>query len=402
MLLSEHAIVVFERGRAIPDRLTRQAHARYPAYAGQMLRAYRQGIGRTRRALHQAVERILADEPDCDPRRVQAFAKLLDDLGEFDTDRAGRAARLRLQVFGLAAAYHPLVAARGNMFEHEEAEVKTKIASELGRSWDEIESALYADVIDEQRLRTFGTDYDETALLARYNVAQTQACLYRAAKMTIEAAADFKPIIRAAKLAGLLHEITRLGPSRYRIFLSGPASVLRRTRSYGVNMAKILPVLLACADWKMTAEIEAPFGRPALLGLSPADGLSSRASSPPEYDSELERKFAANFGAKRDGWTLIREGGIIHAGQRVFIPDFVFRHEDGTEVLFEIVGFWTPQYLAHRLDTLKFCRGQPLLLAAPINIAAELPALPECIITFAHAIKVPPLLERLERIRGKR
>jgi len=29
----------------------------------------------------------------------------------------------------------------------------------------------------------------------------------------------------------------------------------------------------------------------------------------------------------------------------VFVPDFTFRHEDGTQACLEIVGFWTPEYL---------------------------------------------------------
>ncbi len=39
-------------------------------------------------------------------------------------------------------------------------------------------------------------------------------------------------------------------------------------------------------------------------------------------------------------------------GQTAFVPDFVFRHEGGREVLFEIVGFWTPRYLERKRETL--------------------------------------------------
>jgi len=37
MLTSEHAIVVYDRGRACPDRLERKGHAHYVAYAERML-----------------------------------------------------------------------------------------------------------------------------------------------------------------------------------------------------------------------------------------------------------------------------------------------------------------------------------------------------------------------------
>ncbi|MBL7189194.1 MAG: DUF790 family protein [Phycisphaerae bacterium] len=62
---------------------------------------------------------------------------------------------------------------------------------------------------------------------------------------------------------------------------------------------------------------------------------------------------------------LIREGEILHERQRTFVPDFTFRHEDGTEVLLEIVGFWTPEYLAHRRRTLQLLRHHQILIALP-------------------------------------
>jgi len=51
MLTAEHAIVRYERNRAIPDRLGRTTHARYVTYADSMIEVYRQGLGITRRDL---------------------------------------------------------------------------------------------------------------------------------------------------------------------------------------------------------------------------------------------------------------------------------------------------------------------------------------------------------------
>jgi len=46
----------------------------------------------SRRELHRGVEAILSDEADCESRRVAAFAKLLDDVSEFETDSGGASA----------------------------------------------------------------------------------------------------------------------------------------------------------------------------------------------------------------------------------------------------------------------------------------------------------------------
>ncbi|MCX7935510.1 MAG: DUF790 family protein, partial [Planctomycetota bacterium] len=186
MLTADLAIVEYRAGRALPDRLTQQAHGHYRVYAERMINLYRHGLGRTRRELHRDVENIFGREPDCDIRRIRAFCKLLDDVSEYSADTAGAAADLRLQVFALAAAYHPLVRTADRLFEHSEDEVKAAISRELGRPWPEIDAALYADVPDCQRLLKFAGYARPEDLLSRYNVAQAQACLYRATRAAVE------------------------------------------------------------------------------------------------------------------------------------------------------------------------------------------------------------------------
>ena len=402
MLTSEQAIVVYERGRAIPDRLTRRAHAQYVGYAGKMLAVYRSGVGKARRELHRSIEGILANEADCQSRRIQAFCKLLDDASTFDTDPRGEAAKLRLRVFAMAAAFHPLVERPDQLFESSEAQVKAWVAERLGRPWPTIEAGLYADVVALQRLKAFDGYASADALLNRYNVAQVQACLYRCERMSVQATADFKSILRYAKLARLLHEIRRLGPSRYRIELSGPASLLRQTRRYGVSFARFVPALLACRGWRMEARVQTPWGGTARLVLSSRDGLRSHLPRPEEFDSALEEKFAARFGAERDGWRLLREAEVVHEGQAAFVPDFVFRHEDGTQVLFEIVGFWTPEYLASKRATLRRFRRHRIVIAVAERSLRPGATIPDGVIVYKSALKLGPILDALERIRNER
>ncbi len=399
MLTSEHAIVAFEAGRAVPDRLTVGSHAHYLAYAERMLAVYHGGAGRQRRDLHRQVEAIFADEPECPLRRIGAFCKLLDDASTYQTDPRGQASRLRLRVFTLAGRMHPLVDEPDRLFEHGQAEAKGRIADALGRPWADIEADLYADVMSYQRLESFEGYPDARALLSRYNVAQLQACLYRAERVTVDATDDFKTILRYAKLARLLHEIRRVGPGRYRIRFSGPASVLRQTRSYGVSFARFLPALLACRGWRFEAVLQTPWRAPARLTLSDRDGFSSHLPPPEQFDSSVEEAFAAKFGPQRAGWQLIREGEILHAGQTVFVPDFTFQHDDGTRVLLEIVGFWTPEYLAAKRQTLRQFRQPRLLLAVPERSVHPEAVIGDHVILYKTALKLAPVLEALERCR---
>ena len=220
--------------------------------------------------------------------------------------------------------------------------------------------------------------------------------------MTVEATTDFKTVLRYAKLARLLHEIRPLGPSRYRIAFSGPASILRPTRSYGVSFARFLPALLTCKGWSLWAIVATPWKTQARLDLSDRDGFKSHLPPPEEFDSSVEETFAARFEPQREGWQLIREGEVLHQGQSVFVPDFVFRHQDGTQVLMEIVGFWTPEYLAAKRRTLLQFREHHILIALPERSVREGAVVGDNVVLYKTALKIQPVLEALEKIRTPR
>jgi hypothetical protein len=97
---------------------------------------------------------------------------------------------------------------------------------------------------------------------------------------------------------------------------------------------------------------------------------------------------------------LIREGEILHKGQSVFVPDFAFRHIDGTQVLLEIVGFWTPEYLAAKRQTLGQFRQHNILIALPERSVRENATVGDNVILYKTALKLQPVLEALERCRA--
>jgi uncharacterized protein len=167
MLTKEQGIVRYKDGQVFPDRLDQRKHARYVAHAERMIELYRRGIGKTRRELHEGVRRNFEEEPECPARRIDAFCKLLDEVSDYDTDRGGKSAALRQKVFRLAAPLHPLVATRDKLFEQEERVVKDRIAKELGKTWEEIDQALFADVIEFNRLRKFTGYLEPRDLLSR-------------------------------------------------------------------------------------------------------------------------------------------------------------------------------------------------------------------------------------------
>ena len=393
------------RGAAIqPDRLKQGPHAQYVGYATEMLRIFKDGIGKTRQELRGAVCKVFANEPDCTPQRIEAFCKLLEEEGisKFDTDRSGKAAKLRCKVFRRAAQFHPLVDRKDTLFEHPEAETKMTIARELGSGdWGSIETELFADVLEYNRLLEFTGYNSPQALLSRYNVAQVQVALFDASRLTVWARSDFQRIVTHAKLAHLLHDITpppdNAPEGEYVIMLDGPASVLRETRRYGVNMARFLPALISCRNWRLQADIPAKGGRRHLtLELSSESGLKAEMPTPEEFDSSVEEGFAKKWGTeRRSGWLIKREGAILQKKQTAFVPDFSFHHEDGRSALLEIVGFWTPEYLRKKVEKLKVFDDRGIILAVAEGVAERWDGMPQNVILYKSALKLNDVLAAL-------
>lgn len=326
------------------------------------------------------------------PDRVEAVIKLLDDAATYEWPR--RAAERRVKVFEAAAPHHPVLEPEG---------ARSLLATAFDpvpRHPDDAVAFLYADYPEFHRLIAFPTDYSSEALRADYDLAQAQALLYSAIRVAVETRADFKHIVQYARLSRLLHRIQRLPDGGYRLVFDGPNSLLRRTHAYGVDFAKFLAALVQARDWQMAAEIVLRKGwKPLTFRLSSSDGLRSRLPVPALFDSALEETFARKFGETRSGWRLQREALILEAGAALLVPDFLFVHEDGTEVALEIVGYWTPEYLGEKLSKLARAKAPNLIVAVRKAQAVQFGSLPAEVLPFSTGIRLRDLLPRLEAFR---
>ncbi len=360
-----------------------RAIAVYRARTGEQL-------GTVRNAARAALEGLRPD-------RVEAVIQLLDGAATYEWPRSAQQAERRLRVFEAAARHHPLL-------DRETAR------SHLGAAFDPVPEAddgrvalLYADYPEFHRLAAFPADYTPEALRADYDLAQAQALLYDAIRVEVRMRTDLKHIVQYARLSRLLHRLVRNPGGEYRLVLDGPNSILRRTRAYGVDFAKFLAALVQARDWQMAAAVTLRKGwRPLTFVLSSSDGLRSRIPAPALFDSTLEESFAAKFGLARDGWRLNREAVLLEAGEQLVIPDFVFTHDDGTEVALEIVGYWTPEYLAEKLAKLARVTGANLIVAVPRHRALAAGTLPSSVLSFKNRILLQDLMPRLDAFRRAR
>ncbi len=344
-------------------------------------------LGTVRNAARAALEGLRPD-------RVEAVINLLDDVATYEWPPGSVQAERRLRVFEAAASAHPVLG----------QEVRRPLLraafDPVPEKHDESVALVYADYPEFHQLVAFPRDYSPEMLRLDYDLAQAQALLYDAVRIEVEARSDFKHIVQYARLSRLLHRIERAAAGGYRFVFDGPNSVLRRTHAYGVDFAKFLAALVQVREWRLSAEIVLhKNARPAMFVLSSSDGLRSRVSPPRLFDSELEEAFARKFGAVRDGWRLHREAILLEAGERLMVPDFVFVHEDGTEVALEIVGYWTPEYLAEKLGKLGRISGAKLIVAVRKQWALKAGTPPPGALPFKTSILLRDLMPRLEAFR---
>ncbi len=352
---------------------------------------YRARIGERRGVVRNAARTALEG---LRPDRVEAVIQLLDDATTYEWPRSARQAERRVRVFEAASRHHPVLdrdAVRsflGGVFERVPE-------GDVGRV-----ALLYADYPEFHRLAAFPEDYTPEALRVDYDLAQAQALLYDATRVEVWMQTDLKHIVQYARLSHLLHRLARGSRGGYRLVLDGPNSILRRTRAYGVDFAKFLAALVQAREWRLTAAIALRKDwRPLTFVLSSSDGLRSRIPAPALFDSALEERFAAKFGEARDGWRLRREAVLLEAGERLVVPDFVFTHDDGTEAALEIVGYWTPEYLAEKLAKLAQVTGANLIVAVPKHRALAAGTLPSSVLSFKNRILLQDLMPRLEAFR---
>jgi uncharacterized protein len=356
-----------------------RALAVYRASTGQRL-------GCVRSAARVALEGVRPD-------RVEAIVQLLDDTATYEWPRGPQAPERRVRVFELAGARHPM------LDRADAGAVVAQVFGEAPRHLDELVALLYADYPEFHGLRSFPGDYTAEDLRADYDLGQAQALLYSAVSIRVETAGDFRHVVQYARLARLLHRIEPAGGG-YRFVFDGPNSILRHTHAYGVDFAHFLAALVQARDWRLTAEIVLRKGwRPLTLTLSSADGLRSRVPAPRLFDSAIEAALAEKFGRERDGWRLRREAMILEAGGGLLVPDFLFTHADGTEVALEIVGYWTPEYLASKLRKLGWVRAPNLLVAVRRSLAVQAGTLPQTVLPFNTRILLRDLMPHLEAFR---
>jgi uncharacterized protein len=353
-----------------------------------LLDAFARFEGRPRRELDQHLREPLPC-PSPKPKR-DAATQVLYALCRDETASAIRPSKLRAALFEAAAGLPSEAKPR----------IRHELAARFGLTAAELEATLFADLGPERRMRAPPPWLTARELSSRTNLQIAQGLLRRAAEVVIDLKGNARAVVRVARLQGLIVTAERLSDdSEYevRLAISGPLALFRKTVVYGRALAALVPTLSWCERFRLQARCF-PEERPLDVEIRTGDPIFAK-TPPPRFDSRLEERFARDFARAAPDWDLIREPEPIRVGERLIFPDFALVHRrDRRRWLLEIVGFWTPQYLDHKLEALRHARLNNLIVCidAERNCATDdLPSHTQ-VIRYQRRIRPADVLAILE------
>jgi predicted nuclease of restriction endonuclease-like RecB superfamily len=343
---------------------------------------------------------------DVAPREAKLAAgllKLIEDACEFESESEIEPRQLRSDVFTRAAE---LRRSLGEEQRFERKVVLDGVGQLRALASEQIEQALYSDLKSEHRLLR-APELAAQELLKRYDLAQLQAVLLRAVKVTARVFCatpeGYRELFRKLKFRRLLFQIQPEEGGSYRIEIDGPFSLFESVTKYGLQLAMILPTLL-CAD-RLELEAELRWGKAKnplkflLEHKGSGDDREGRARLPDEVEALL-----AAFAEPRDGWSARPAEKVLNLpGVGLCVPDLHFSHRSGEIIYLEVLGYWSRDAVWQRVELVQKGLGEKLLFAASQRLRVSEAVLDDhpsgALYVYKGSLSAKAVVERLERLR---
>jgi predicted nuclease of restriction endonuclease-like RecB superfamily len=396
------------KGRIVPLYLRRD-DPRWLEAAESLLLIFREGVNLTRGEIDTEIDELIGEGIATLAHR--GLAKVLEDRAEFEVVADVPPETVREKVFLAAAAQRKALreaatAAHGHREPFRPEAVLGAVAQELGLAPEQLATALFADLKDENRMLRFD-DLSAQRLIDRYNVALAQAVLLRSVHVTAEVRNEkpprYRQLFRQLKFHRLLYSVQGSMQDGYVFQLDGPLSLFSATNKYGLQMALFLPALLLCRDFRLDAELRwGPKREPRSYHLDADDGLVSHHADTGTYVPAEIGAFLDRFRQVAPAWDVTEATDFIELGREgIWVPDYRFVHRaTGTDAFVEILGFWKRSSVERLLRLLPRHGPKRFVLAISdrLKVDAEtLNELPGPVLRFKEIPSAPELAALLDQ-----
>ena len=394
-MLRKDLLRVSRAGGGYRPRFTTREHR---PLAARVLGTFESHVGERRGDLDDALAALEADAAGTggDFKLVRGLAALVERECRFETRAPVPPRRVRRAVFEAAADV-------GVASEAERETAISRAADALGIEPADVETSLYADREVNEILVDADVRWDPDSLLEQYDLSLAQTALFDATEVRIRSN-DPKRLVSAVKRLRLMYEVEQT-PEGRELVVTGPDAPFSRTRRYGTAFARLLRTVAESAEWELSATID-DRGRERTMRLSAGDvtvpGVEPVAE--PDFDSGVEADFAGRFRGLDLDWTLVREPEPLETGTRVMIPDFAFDYDHADfRLFFEVMGFWTPEYVEKKLGQLADVEDVDLLVAVDesLGVGEDVAARDHRAVPYSGTVRVKPIVDVLREYEAE-
>ena len=366
--------------------------------AARVLGTFESHVGERRGDLDDALAALEADAAarNGDFKLVRGLAALVERECEFETRAAVPPRRVRRAAFEAAEAV-------GVASEAERETAVERAADALGIDAAAVAETLYADRDVNRVLVDADVRWDPDSLLEQYDLSLAQTALFDATEVRVRSN-DPKRLVSAVKRLRLMYEVERT-PEGRELVVTGPDALFSRTRRYGTAFARLLRTAAESAEWSLEATID-DRGRERTMRLSDGDVTVPDVEpvAEPDFDSGVEADFAGRFRGLDLDWTLVREPEPLETGASVMIPDFAFDYDHADfRLFFEVMGFWTPEYVEKKLGQLADVEDVDLLVAVDesLGVGEDVAARDHRVVTYSGAVRVKDVVDVLREYEAE-
>lgn len=271
-----------------------------------------------------------------------------------------------------------LLAARRPTWPRER--IVAEAAAELGIDAATLDASLHADLPER---RVLGPDLEPlspVAAIEAWNLALAKRLLLRTVEVRVELAGALGPVLRFARLQGLQVEARApVGAGEAtELVVAGPLAVHGFVERYGRALAAWLPALTRTTGWRLEALCLLD-GVRHRFSASDRDPIGTTHRLTRRFDSAVEARLSRDLKHRGGPWQVLREADPVQLGGTILCPDFTLVDPArGLRVPIEVVGFWTPVYLARKVALARRLAGSlPWVLCIDAGLAAPLEAAAE-------------------------
>jgi uncharacterized protein len=256
---------------------------------------------------------------------------------------------------------------------------------------------MWADLWDERTISLPLGRPGERALAAAANLAIIQRCLLRCHELRLRVPDGSRAIVRGAIRRGLIASAHATG-DMVEVVVSGPLALFHRTAVYGRALGSLVPALAACETFELIARCDLGRG-PVMVRVAPPIVL-------PPFDAAggarraIEQRLAGDLAKHAPQWTVVSEPPPIAVASSFAFPDLVLERDDARWSI-EIVGFWTPSYLARKLELYAAAKARVILCIDASRAAddVQLPAGAH-VVPFTRHVPIARLLALIDPTAG--